>query len=102
MRYDTTTFIKNIKGENTDNTFGDFIVNVLLNGFNDKTTGEEKTKAFQLALRVQASVEAKSDVILTQDEVSRIKKAAEPVTTVLSQGRLTEYFDRPLPEIGPA
>lgn len=98
MRYDTTTFIKNIKGENTENAFGDFIVNVLLNGFNDKTSGEEKTKAFQLALRVQAAVDARSHVSLTQDEVSRIKKAAEPITTVLSQGRLTEYFDSPLPE----
>ena len=101
MRYIANSKIRDIKGVETESAYGDFIVNVLLNGFDQKTSGEEKTKAFQLALKVQSAVEWNRLLDLSIDDVSRIKKAAEPVATVLAFGRLSEFLEHPEPDEQP-
>lgn len=104
MNYNPYIAVSDLKGvalknaDGTDALYGDFIVNSLLSGFNEKTTGEEKAKAFKLALRIHSCIDPSRGsglLELTNDEVTQIKKAAAPGSTVMAYGRLEQFLDNP-------
>ena len=92
--------------DNPDETvelrLGDILQKCLLNGGTPQDSGEAKFRRYQLASKIDASLNGDGRLALSAEQITEIKALAAPMFSPVGVGVLYETLDNPLAAISGA